>query len=61
MWRQDRLGRSVQDLIARVVDCAMPTVGFRFLTEGIDTITSGGRFVVVIFSGLAEMKRELVR
>jgi len=61
VWRLDRLGRSVQDLIALVVDLRARDVGFRFLTEGIDTTTPGGRFVLVVLAGLAEMERELIR
>lgn len=61
VWRLDRLGRSVQDLIALVVDLRDRDVGFRSLTEGIDTTTPGGRFVFVILAGLAQMERELMR
>lgn len=61
VWRLDRLGRSVQDLIALVVDLRDRGIGFRSLTEGIDTTTPGGRFVFVVLAGLAEMERELVR
>jgi DNA invertase Pin-like site-specific DNA recombinase len=61
VWRLDRLGRSVQDLIATVVDLRDAGVAFRSLTEGIGTTTPRGRFVFVIFSGLAKMERELVR
>jgi len=64
VWRLDRLGRSVQDLIALVVDLRARDVGFRSLTEGIDTTTPGGRFVLVVLVvlvGLAEMERELIR
>lgn len=61
VWRLDRLGRSVQDLIALVVDLRDRGLGFRSLTEGIDTTTPGGRFVFVVLAGLAEMERELIR
>jgi len=62
VWRLDRLDRSVQDLIALVVDLRARDVGFRSLTEGIDTTTTpGGRFVLVVLVGLAEMERELIR
>jgi len=60
VWRLDRLDRSVQDLIALVVDLRARDVGFRSLTEGIDT-TPGGRVVLVVLVGLAEMERELIR
>ncbi len=64
VWRLDRLGRSVQDLIALVVDLRARDVGFRSLIEGIDTTTPGGRFVLVVLvvlAGLAEIERELIR
>ena len=61
VWRLDRLGRSMQDLIATVVELRERGVGFRSLTEGIDTTTAGGRFVFVVLAGLAEMERELIR
>ncbi len=64
VWRLDRLGRSVQDLIALVVDLRARDVGFRSLTEGIDTTTPGGRFVLVVLvvlAGLAEMERVSAR
>jgi DNA invertase Pin-like site-specific DNA recombinase len=61
VWRLDRLGRSVHDLIATVGTLRDRGIGFRSLTEGIDTTTSSGRFTFVIMAGLAEMERELMR
>lgn len=61
VWRLDRLGRSVKDLITVVVDLRDRGVGFVSLTEGIDTTTASGRFQLVLMAGLAEMERELVR
>jgi DNA invertase Pin-like site-specific DNA recombinase len=61
VWRLDRLGRSVKDLITVVVDLRDRGIGFVSLTEGIDTTTASGRFQLVLMAGLAEMERELVR
>jgi DNA invertase Pin-like site-specific DNA recombinase len=41
VWRLDRLGRSLQHLIATITDNR--GVGFKSLTENIDTTTSGGK------------------
>jgi DNA invertase Pin-like site-specific DNA recombinase len=61
VWRLDRLGRSLPHLIATVTDLAAHDVGFRSLTEGIDTTTSTGRLVFHVFGALAEFERELIR
>ena len=61
VWRLDRLGRSLKDLIARVAELEERGVGFRSLTESIDTTTAGGRLVLHVFGALAEFERELIR
>jgi len=61
VWRLDRLGRSLKNLIALVEDVADKEVGFRSLTEGIDTTNTGGKLVFHIFSALAEFERDLIR
>ena len=42
VWRLDRLGRNLRHLIATVNDLAAAGVGFKSLTEGIDTTTPAG-------------------
>jgi len=61
VWRLDRLGRSLTNLIElmRVLD--EREIGFRSLSEQIDTTTSGGKLVFHIFGALAEFERELIR
>jgi len=59
--RLDRLGRSLRHLIDTVNELAERQVGFRSLTESIDTTTSGGKLVFHIFGALAEFERELIR
>ena len=59
-WRLDRLGRSLRHLIDTVNALAERKVGFRSLTESIDTTTSGGKLVFHIFGALAEFERELI-
>lgn len=61
VWRLDRLGRSLKDLIGTVNELAERGIGFKSLTESIDTTTSGGRLVFHIFGALAEFEREIIR
>ena len=56
----DRLGCSLQDLIAIVAGLRRQGVGLRSLKEAIDTTTPGGRLVFHVFAALAEFIRELI-
>lgn len=60
VWRLDRLGRSLNHLIATVASLEDQGVGFRSLHENIDTTTSTGRLVFHIFAALAEFERDLI-
>ena len=42
VWKLDRLGRSLKDLITRITELQTRMIGFKSLTEQIDTTTSGG-------------------
>jgi DNA invertase Pin-like site-specific DNA recombinase len=61
VWRLDRLGRSLRHWIDTVNSLAERGVGFKSLTESIDTTTSGGKLVFHIFGALAEFEREVIR
>jgi DNA invertase Pin-like site-specific DNA recombinase len=61
VWRLDRLGRSLRHLIETVMALEQRGVGFKSLTEAIDTTSSGGKLVFHIFGALAEFERELIR
>src|ERR671933_451010 len=61
VWRLDRLGRSLRHLIDTVTDLQERSIGFKSLTESIDTTTSGGKLVFHIFGALAEFEREIIR
>ena len=61
IWRMDRLGRSLKDLIALVERLEAVGVGLRSLQEKIDTTCSGGRLVFHLFGALAEFERNLIR
>ncbi|MCX4682663.1 recombinase family protein [Streptomyces sp. NBC_01433] len=56
----DRLGRSIQDLIAIVGGLRKRGIGFQSLHESLDTTTPGGRLVFHVFAALAEFIRELI-
>ena len=61
VWRLDRLGRSLQHLIETIAALAARGIGFKSLTEQIDTTTSGGKLVFHVFGALAEFERDLLR
>ena len=61
VWRLDRFGRSLKDLISNVEILRERGVGFRSLTEAVDTTSSTGKLVFHIFGALAEFERELIR
>jgi DNA invertase Pin-like site-specific DNA recombinase len=61
VWRLDRLGRSLRDLIATMTMLEERGIGFKSLTENIDTTTSGGKLIFHIFGALAEFERNLIR
>jgi DNA invertase Pin-like site-specific DNA recombinase len=61
VWRLDRLGRSLSQLIGLMTRLEEQGVGFRSLTEQIDTTTSGGKLIFHIFGALAEFERNLIR
>lgn len=60
-WRLDRLGRSLQDLIAWAAWLADTGVALQSLQEVIDTSTSTGRLTFHLFGALAEFERNLIR
>jgi DNA invertase Pin-like site-specific DNA recombinase len=61
VWKLDRLARSLKQLITTVEDLESQGIGFRSLTESIDTTTSGGRLIFHIFASLAEFERSVIR
>ena len=61
VWKLDRLGRSLSHLIETVNDLEDRGVGFRSLTEAIDTTTPGGRLIFHIFGALGQFERDLIR
>src|SRR5512134_2729913 len=61
VWRLDRLGRSLPHLIETIKGLAKRDIGFKSLTEQIDTTTSGGKLIFHIFGALAEFERDIIR
>ena len=61
VWRLDRLGRSIRDLINWVEYLEDEKIGLQSLQESIDTTTSSGKLVFHLFAALAEFERNLIR
>jgi DNA invertase Pin-like site-specific DNA recombinase len=61
VWKLDRLGRSLRDLIALLDDLKAREVAFRSLTEAIDTTTPTGRAMWQMVGILAELERSLIQ
>ena len=55
VWRLDRLGRSLKDLIALVEALETRKIGLRSLQENIDTTTSGGKLIFHLFGALQSL------
>lgn len=60
VWKLDRLGRSVKQLVDLVGELQKDGVQFRSLTDSIDTGTASGWFFFHVMASLAEMERELI-
>jgi len=61
VWRLDRLGRTLRELIDFIVDLGNRGVGFKSITEGLDTTTANGMLIFHIFGALAEFEKEIIR
>src|SRR3712207_5511801 len=53
VWKLDRLGRSLRHLIETITSLQERGIGFKSLTEQIDTTTSGGKLICHVFGALA--------
>jgi len=61
VWRLDRLGRSLKQLIELINTLKENKVGFKSIVEGIDTTTPTGQFFFHITGAFAEFERNLIR
>jgi DNA invertase Pin-like site-specific DNA recombinase len=61
VWRLDRLGRSLSDLVMIVNDLEKRGVAFESLSEGIDTTSASGKLIFHVFASMAEFERNLIR
>ena len=61
VWKLDRLARSLKDLVEIITDLNQREIGFKSLTEAIDTTSATGRLVFHIFGALAEFERDIIR
>ena len=59
VWKLDRLGRSVKQLVDLVGELHKQGIQFKSLTDAIDTGSPSGRFFFHVMASLAEMEREL--
>lgn len=60
VWKLDRLGRDLSDLLERMKEFEANGVGFRSLTEGIDTTTPVGKLLLHVIGALAQFERDLI-
>lgn len=61
VWKLDRLGRSLKELISLITMLSERRVHFKSLNENIDTSTPTGQLIFHIFCALAEFEREVIR
>ena len=61
VWRLNRLGRSLSDLVAIVNDLEKRGIAFESLSERIDTSSASGKLIVHVFASMAEFERNLIR
>lgn len=60
IWKLDRLGRSLKNLVEIVGQLIKQNVGLKSLHDNIDTTTPQGRLTFNIFASLAEFERDLI-
>lgn len=61
VWRLDRLGRSLPDLVGIVSSLEREGVAFESVTERIETTSAAGKLIFHVFAALAEFERNLIR
>lgn len=61
VWRLDRLGRTMKQLLELIEKFEKQDINFVSLTESFDTTTAAGRLCFTIFCAVAQMERDLLR
>lgn len=61
VWKLDRLARSLKDLVEIVHSIEKQSIGFKSLTESIDTTSAGGKLIFHIFGALAEFEHAIIK
>lgn len=61
IWKLDRLGRSLLDLVEIVGELKTRDIGFRSLNDQIDTTTAAGSLMLHIMAAFAEFERNVIR
>ncbi len=61
VWRLDRLGRNLKDLVLIIEQLQKNNISFISLHEGFDTTTIGGKLIFQIFGALSEFERNLLQ
>jgi DNA invertase Pin-like site-specific DNA recombinase len=60
IWKLDRLGRSLAELIKISKELEEREIGLRSLTDQIDTTTAGGRLIFHVFGAVAQFERDII-
>jgi DNA invertase Pin-like site-specific DNA recombinase len=61
VWRLDRLGRSLPDLVKIVAELEQAGIGFESINEKIETDSATGKLIFHVFAALSEFERNLIR
>jgi DNA invertase Pin-like site-specific DNA recombinase len=61
VWKLDRLARSLRQLLDTVEGLQARQIGFRSLTEALDTSTPGGMLIFHVFGAMAQFERAIIR
>jgi DNA invertase Pin-like site-specific DNA recombinase len=61
VWKLDRLARSTRQLLETVELLSKQHIGFKTITQDIDTTNAGGRLIFTVFGAITEFEREIIR
>lgn len=61
VWKLDRMGRGLQDLLSILTRVIQAGAGFRSLTEPIDITTPAGKLMYAILGAVAEFERSMIK